>query len=223
MFILGLLSKLHKLAQLSLTQFVYYNFLSRKVERRGRGLLLPFRGSCIDIGRGSRIVLENGHFFVNSNKPSGARAEAYVKLRENATLIIHDTSTLNYKATIELHDGATVEIGSAYINSDAVVLAARRITIGRGVLISRMVFIFDADHHPIRNEAGEVINSPRPVEIADHVWIGLKSLILRGSKIGPGAVIAAGSLVGGRVKSGTMAASLEPARSYSKIIWGDEV
>ena len=89
---------------------------------------------------------------------------------------------------------------------------------GEGILISREVFIYDADHHPIINASGEQLNLPRPVVIGNHVWIGLKCTLLRGSKIGDGAVIAANSLVGGKIKAGTMASG-NPARSYSEIIW----
>ena len=98
------------------------------------------------------------------------------------------------------------------------ILAAESIHIGHGCLISRMVFIYDADHHDIVNEDGKVINPPRPVIVGDHVWIGLQSLLLRGSKIGDGAVIAANSLVGGKIKAGTMASG-NPARSYSEMHW----
>ena len=125
---------------------------------------------------------------------------------------------MNYKSTIEIHKDATVEIGSAWINSSAVILASKRITMGDEVMISREVYIYDADHHPIINDEGEQINPPRPVIIGNHVWIGLKSTLLRGTKIGDGALIAANSLVGGKIKAGTMASG-NPARSYSEVRW----
>jgi len=193
--------------------------MSSHVERRGRGYIIPAPGAVLEMASGAKIIIYDGNFSVNMTKPSGSHAEAYVRMRKNAKLIIHGVTTLAYKATIEVHENAEVEIGSAYINSDAVILAAKKITIGKGCLISRMVFIFDADHHPIRNEKGEVANPPRPVEIGDHVWIGLQSVLLRGTKIGDGSVIAAQSLVGGKIKSGMMASG-NPARVYSEIHWG---
>ena len=211
-------SKITILWNLSWTKFIYYNFFCTKVVRKGKGFLLPYPYSVIDLGKGARVILGDGHFFVNCNKPSGTKAEAFLKLRENATLLVHHKVTLNYNATIEIHKGATVEIGSAHINSNAVILAADRITMGEEILISRGVFIYDSDHHPIINDAGEQINPPRPVIIGNHVWIGLKSTLLRGTKIGDGAVIAANSLVGGKIKAGTMASG-NPARSYSEVRW----
>lgn len=215
---MGFFSKLRLLSKLSLGKFIYYNYFSGHVERIGKGYLLPYKNSVIEMADGARIIIGDGHLAVNPNRPSGSHAEAFIRMRENAVLRVHDSLSLAYKATIEIHKDAEVEVGSAFINSDAVVLAAKKIQIGHGCLISRMVFIFDADHHPIYNEAGEQINQPKPVIIGDHVWIGLQSVIVRGSKIGEGAVIAANSLVGGKIKAGTMASG-NPARSYSEIKW----
>ena len=216
---MGILHKLKILSELSLTKFIYYNWLSSKVERHGKGYILPFKNSIIEMAAGARIILEgDGSLIVNGAKPAGSRAEAYIRMRRNATLRIHKTAQLCYKATIEIHENGEVEIGSAYINSDAVILAAKRIQMGEGCLISRMVFIYDADHHPILNEQGEQVNLPKPVILGNHVWIGLQTVVVRGSKIGDGAVIAANSLVGGKIKAGTMASG-NPARSYSEIRW----
>lgn len=215
---MGFFSKLRLLSKLSLGKFIYYNYFSNHVERTGKGYLLPYKNSVIEMADGARIIIGDGHLAVNPNRPSGSHAEAFIRMRENAVLRVHDSLSLAYKAIIEIHKDAEVEVGSAFINSDAVVLAAKKIQIGHGCLISRMVFIFDADHHPIYNEAGEQINQPKPVIIGDHVWIGLQSVIVRGSKIGEGAVIAANSLVGGKIKAGTMASG-NPARSYSEIKW----
>jgi hypothetical protein len=214
----GLHNKIKLLSQISWCKFVYYNFISKQVERRGRAWIIPYRNAVINLAPGAKIIIENGDFLINANKPSGTHAEAYVTLRKNARLLIHGMTQLNYRATIEVHENAEIDIGSAYINSDAVILAAESIRIGYECLISRMVYIYDADHHDIVNADGKVINPPRPVIVGNHVWIGLQSLLLRGSKIGDGAVIAANSLVGGKIKAGTMASG-NPARSYAEILW----
>ena len=68
------------------------------------------------------------------------------------------------------------------------------------------------------DEKGNQTNEPKPMKIGDHVWIGLGTIILRGSQIGDGAVISAGSVVMGKVKAGTNAIG-NPARSFSNIRW----
>ena len=90
--------------------------------------------------------------------------------------------------------------------------------LGNGLLISRNVTIFDSDFHTILDKDGNQINTIKNIEIGDHVWVGVNATLLRGTKIGKGAVIAAGAVVGGKIKEGTMAAG-NPARSYSEIQW----
>ena len=213
-----LLKRLRILKGISIVKFLYYNFLCKNIVRHGKGYVIPYKGAIIALGDGARIEISDCYFFINSNKPSGSRAEAYVIMRKGARLVIRGTTSLNYGATIEIHNDAEVEINGSYINTGAVILAAKKISIGHGALISRHVFMYDSDHHPIYNDEGEITNPARDVVIGDHVWIGLKCVILRGSNIGEGAMIAAASVVGGKIKPGVLAQG-NPARGYSAIKW----
>lgn len=47
-----------------------------------------------------------------------------------------------------------------------------------------------------------------PVRIGDGCWIGAKTLILGGSTIGPGAIVAAGSVVTGDIPANVLAAGV---------------
>lgn len=215
---MGIRGKVKKVLNINILKFLYYNFFCNKVKRQGTGFLIPYRHGIIDMAEDSKIILHDGHFKVNYFAPKGSKAEAYIRMDKGAVLEIFDMTQLCYHSTIELHQNAKITVGSAYINSGAVILAADNIRIGRDVLISRETFIYDSDHHPIVDENDVQLNPAKPVIIEDHVWIGLKCLILRGSRIGTGAMIAANSVVGGKIKPGTMASG-NPARSYSEIRW----
>lgn len=215
---MGVKSKIRLLTKISLPKFIWYNFFSKKVERQGKGFLKPYKHSSLDLEKGAKIILHDGNFIVNYYLPKHSKAEAYVRMSEGAKLEIFGRASLCYKATIEIKKDAAVTIGSAYINSGAVILAAKEINIGKEVLISREVFIYDSDHHPLLDDNGNQTNPPRSVTIGDHVWIGLKSTIIRGSKIGNGAIISAGSLVAGKIRPGTMAVG-SPARSALEVKW----
>lgn len=211
-------NKLALLLKVSMPKFVWYNFFSGKVERQGKGYLIPYKHSILDIAKNAKIILHDGNFNINYYLPQKSKSEAYVRMSEGARLEIFGTTSLFYKSTIEIKENATVTIGSANINSGAVILAAKEINIGKEVLISREVFIYDADHHPFLDDDGNPTNPPRPVVIGDHVWICLKCTIIRGSKIGNGAVISAGSLVAGKIRPGTMAVG-SPAKSVLEVKW----
>ncbi len=211
-------SKVILLSKISVPKFVWYNFFSRRVDRRGKGFLIPYKHSVLDLKKGAKIILHDGNFNINYYLPKHSKTEAFIRMSEGAKLELFGTTSLCYKATIEIKEDALVTIGSAYINSGAVILAVKEISIGNEVLIAREVFIYDADHHPLLDEEGKQTNPPRPVIIGDHVWVGLKCTIIRGSKIGDEAIISAGSLVAGRIRTGTMAVG-SPARSALEVKW----
>ena len=215
---MSITKKLGVLSKISIPKFIWYNFFSKKVKRKGKGFLIPYRHSVFDLAKGSKIILHNGNFCVNYFLPKHSKAEAYIRLFENATLEVDESTNLFYHATIEVKAGGYIYIGSAQINCGCVILSAKSITIGYGVGIAREVFIYDYDHHPLLDDKGKQTNPPRPVTIGDHVWIGLKCMIIRGSKIGDGAVISAGSLVAGKIRPGTMAVG-SPARSALEVKW----
>jgi acetyltransferase-like isoleucine patch superfamily enzyme/acyl carrier protein len=97
--------------------------------------------------------------------------------------------------------GGVLEIGDdVRIDHGAAVSATTRICIGNGVQIGPFVVMLDADFHGVvdRDAAGETA----PIEIGSNARIGSRVTILRGATIGPGARIAAGSVVGGQVAAG---------------------
>jgi len=109
---------------------------------------------------------------------------------------------------------ARIEIGDEVGISGGVICARKRISIGSRTLIGANVKIVDTDFHPLSAEArrtnpaeGEV----EPVCIEEDCFIGMHSLILKGSHIGKGAVIGAGSVVTGDIPTGAVAAG-NPAR-----------
>ncbi|MNW06569.1 putative acetyltransferase [compost metagenome] len=66
--------------------------------------------------------------------------------------------------------------------------------------------ISDTDYHQIEGTV-----STKPIVIGDEVWIGCKSIILKGVTIGNGAVVAAGSVVTKDVEPYTLVAGI-PAK-----------
>lgn len=100
----------------------------------------------------------------------------------------------------QFYSGVRLEIGAkgsimigngTYINHDTLIVSEKKITIGEDCKIAWDVIIMDSDLHPLNSE--QVIR--KPVIIKDNVWIGCRSIILKGVTIGEGAVIAAGSTV----------------------------
>lgn len=98
-----------------------------------------------------------------------------------------------------------------------VISARHEISIGSNCAISWNCTILDNDMHELQWLPGD----ERPakgnyVRIADHVWIGANSIILKGVTIGENAVVAAGSIVTRDVPPNTLVAGA-PAKIVKQI------
>jgi acetyltransferase-like isoleucine patch superfamily enzyme len=108
---------------------------------------------------------------------------------------------------LEVGPGGRLEIGNGtYLNRNTLVHASTLVQIGTDCQVSWDVIIMDTDMHPV---AGR--ESRQPVCIEDGVWIGCRAIILKGVRIGRGAIIAAGAVVTHDVPPYTVAAGV-PAR-----------
>ena len=111
--------------------------------------------------------------------------------------------------------GAIISVGDDTGLSGTTICAAQSIRIGKRCLIGADVLIVDTDFHPLAMEGrrykGPSVAKSRPVEIADDVFIGARSVILKGVKIGTGSVVGAGSVVTSEVPAGVVAAG-NPAK-----------
>jgi len=117
-----------------------------------------------------------------------------------------------------LKAGATINIGKNVGISGCTISAATSITLGDRVLIGAGCLITDSDAHPIladeRDDATKIKSCA--IVIEDDCFIGARSIILKGVRIGTGSVIGAGSVVTGDVPSGVIVAG-NPARLVRKL------
>ncbi|MCB1614471.1 MAG: acyltransferase, partial [Pseudomonadales bacterium] len=91
------------------------------------------------------------------------------------------------KGTIVIGDTVMISPGTR-------ISACDEIRIGHGVMMANSVYITDSDWHTIYDRMNR---SPdyRPVVIADNVWLGDRSTVLKGVTIGENSVVAACAVV----------------------------
>ncbi|MEJ7611099.1 MAG: DapH/DapD/GlmU-related protein [Ferruginibacter sp.] len=133
-------------------------------------------------------------------------------------------------ATLATEENAFIEIGDYTFISNASIACHERISIGNYVCIAGGVNIVDTDFHPVTpaDRMGDTIAlSPagnkqfrpgfisQPIIIEDEVWIGFNATILKGVRIGKGAIIQPGSVVVKDVNPGAIMAG-NPAKEVNK-------
>ena len=103
--------------------------------------------------------------------------------------------------------GGLLTIGEAsFINYGASISAHEHVSIGRDCLIGNYAMIMDNDYHdPLDHNR---VGASRPISIEDHAWIGARAIVLKGVRVGEGAVVAAGAVVTKDVPPRTLVAGV---------------
>ena len=142
-------------------------------------------------------------------------------LAKDAALYV-DAFDVYAGSRINVNAGAKLSLGSGYMNHDCVIDCFDSISIGHHVVISERVVLRDSDNHTIKDM--EAISSDEsavtaPIEIGDHVWIGMNVIVLKGVAIGEGAIVAAGSVVTKDVSSHCLVAGVPAKVVKTDVSW----
>ena len=89
------------------------------------------------------------------------------------------------------------------INGGVLLDARGGLTIGRRVNISPEAALLSADHDP---QSPSFAGRGRPVCVGDGAWIAYRAIVLPGSELGDGVVVAAGAVARGRIPAQTIVA-----------------
>lgn len=123
------------------------------------------------------------------------------------------------------HNGSIVVGDNVYLGDNTIVSCAERVEIGAHTMLAHGAQVYDNDSHPLdatQRERDQLIavgrlKGDRPgigraqVSIGDHCWIGTNAVVLKGVRIGPGTVVAAGSVVAADLPPFSLAAG-NPAK-----------
>lgn len=169
-----------------------------------KGVLLKVRfdvvgdNNLIEIGKSS--VLSNMAIFIRGNNHIFKIAEnchyrgGSVWFEDNNCQIL-----IGHKTTIESAHLAVTEPNS-------------KIVIGEDCMFSGEIEFRTGDSHSIiDNETKKRINMAQNIEVSNHVWIGTRSIILKGVNIGHNSIIGTNSIVTKNIPSNSVAAGI-PAR-----------
>lgn len=140
-------------------------------------------------------------------------------------IVINSTTTSNLvgisqPCVISCRDGGVIDIGSGVGISGSTIYAMSHIVLGKNVIIGSGCKIIDNDFHSI--EPGKRMNQKdcdiqrRPIMIGENCFIGMNSIILKGTTLGRNCVVGAGSIVHGSFPDNVVIAG-NPAKVIKKI------
>lgn len=117
--------------------------------------------------------------------------------------------------------GGRIEIGDGFGISGSTIYSTASIKIGRNATIGANCKIIDNDFHPLDPEKralnlNEEHTARMPIEIGDNCFIGMNSIILKGTRLGNNVVVGAGSVVHGSYPDNCIIAG-NPARTIRQL------
>lgn len=119
-----------------------------------------------------------------------------------------------FPAAFATGPGGSLDIGDdVFVNQGAVLHAELSVTLGSRVRVGDLAAIYDTSFHEV--EPGGGVHTA-PVIVGDDVWIARGAVVLPGSTLGDGCVVATGAVVRGEVPPWVVAAG-NPARVVRQI------
>lgn len=164
----------------------------RNVRLKGYCIIFSFPDSCIKMGWGN----------INSSFTSNMLG-------------------LWQRTIIVARYGGKIEIGDGFGISGTTIYSTNSIKIGKNATIGANCKIIDNDFHPLdpeqrRLNLNEKYTARAPITIGDNCFIGMNSIILKGTTLGNNVVVGAGSVVHGTFPDNCIIAG-NPARIIKKI------
>ena len=112
------------------------------------------------------------------------------------TLLIKGKGSHSFASGLSLNiaPNAVVEINGGFSCShNARIQIFKSLKIGEGNMWSFDTIVMDTDSHKIFDENGTLISHNEGVAFGNNVWLGCRCIVLKGSVIPDGSIIAAGS------------------------------
>lgn len=124
----------------------------------------------------------------------------YDRKRSRSIWQVSGTVAFGGKASIghgsKLSVRGNLTLGADFnMTAESTIVCAHQISFGNDCLLSWDILIMDTDEHPIINQDDIRTNPDKPILVGNHVWIGCKCTLLKGTEIPNNTVVAAGTLL----------------------------
>ena len=159
---------------------------------------------------GKNTLLRDSNIFIKGN---------------NNILYIGDNCVVNNTSIILDNEGAEIRIGNktSIAKAQIVSLEPYNIKIGEDCMLSYDIEIRNTDSHKIYDKnTNKRINEGNGVSIGNHVWLGMRAIILKGVTIEDNSIVAGGSIVTKDVKVNTIVSGNPAKQIKENVYWTRE-
>lgn len=147
--------------------------------------------------------------------PSRLNIHGFQDLRFDTELVIKNRGRISlgkritaFRRVTLVTNGGNLHLGNfVFFNRNCIVVALHQITIGNNCIFGPGVTIYDHDHKFSYDGIIHGKYNTSPVIIEDNCWVGANVMILRGTHIGEGCVIGAGTVVKGEIPAHSIVTS----------------
>jgi len=208
---------------INVVMYIHLNYFCRAVKREKQYHIYPYRGADIYIRANSKIIL-HGNLRLNECRDDGRFARSYISMYENSKIIIGGNVTLSHGSLIRVGENAILEfVGTSITNINLTIDCKQLIRIGNDTMVGSDVIIYDSDFHPTAYSNKEFVTHTSPVFIGDHVWIGTRAMIMKGSNIGMGSIIGANAYFTSQVHANTLVACTPSRVILKDVRWARDM
>lgn len=171
--------------------------------------------------RKNKIKISGNNNIIYVGKNSLLRdSNIFIKGNNNILYIGEDCDVNNLSIILD-NGGSEIRIGNktSIAKAQIVSLEPYKIEIGEDCMLSYDIEIRNTDSHKIYDKnTNQRINEGKSINIGNHVWLGMRAVILKGVNIGNNSIVAGGSIVTKDVKANTIVSG-NPARQIKENIY----
>lgn len=166
-----------------------------------------FLGNNVKVDWNTNIKTNKNKLIIGNNVYLRSNSNGYhAGMPFNTTILIDKENAVCYI-------GDNTRLNGVYLHSQ------KKIVIGKNTVIASGVNILDSNGHETLSYDRTVgRDTPQEIIIGDNVWIGLNSIILKGTTIGNNSIVAAGSIVKGNIPENVIVQG-NPATIVRKILF----
>jgi acetyltransferase-like isoleucine patch superfamily enzyme len=145
-------------------------------------------------------------------------------LKIQGKVIANEGIHLGLGSKIAVEKNGLLLLGSnLVVTGETTIICHRSVVIGGNCLFSWGITVSDTDSHTVCNHNNEIINHDKAVHIGNHVWLGAKVLVLKGSQIDDNSVVGIASIVTKHIPANSLAVGAPAKVLKENINWSREI